>query len=177
LIHDLQELSKAEAGYLPIKVEPANLRPLLESLVEKFADQLLEDGPELRLECPAQLPTVLVDIDRVEQVLVNLLGNALTYTESGSITVRAWAETEGAKAIPPRLWIAVTDTGIGVAPQDLPHVFERFWRAEKSRNQHTGGTGIGLAISQRLIELQGGQIEVESELGVGSTFRFYLPLA
>jgi signal transduction histidine kinase len=71
------------------------------------------------------------------------------------------------------LWIAVTDTGIGIAPQDLPHVFERFWRAEKSRNQHTGGTGIGLAISQRLIELQGGQIEVESQLGVGSTFRFY----
>jgi hypothetical protein len=71
----------------------------------------------------------------------------------------------------------VTDTGIGIAPDDMPHVFERFWRAEKSRNQNTGGTGIGLAISQRLIELQGGHIEVESQLSVGSTFRFYLPLA
>jgi hypothetical protein len=177
LINDLQELSKAEAGYLPIKVEPVNLRPLLESLVEKFADQLLEDGPQLRLDCPEQLPSVLADIDRVEQVLVNLLGNALTYTESGSIIIHAWAEAEGAKASVPRLWIAVTDTGIGISPADLPHVFERFWRAEKSRNQHTGGTGIGLAISQRLIEVQGGEIEVESQLGVGSTFRFYLPLA
>jgi signal transduction histidine kinase len=176
LINDLQELSKAEAGYLPIKVEPVNLRPLLESLVEKFADQLLEDGPQLRLDCPEQLPRVLADIDRVEQVLVNLLGNALTYTESGSIIIRAWAEAEGTKAFVPRLWIAVTDTGIGISPADLPHVFERFWRAEKSRNQHTGGTGIGLAISQRLIEVQGGEIEVESQLGVGSTFRFYLPL-
>ncbi len=177
LVNDLQELSKAEAGYLPIKLQPANLRSLLESLVQKFSDQLLEDGPVLRLECPDQLPPVLADIDRVEQVLVNLLGNALTYTKAGSITIRAWTQSEGGKAFVPRLWIAVTDTGVGMAPQDLPHVFNRFWRAEKSRNQHTGGTGIGLAISKRLIELQGGQIEVESQLGVGSTFRFYLPLA
>jgi signal transduction histidine kinase len=75
------------------------------------------------------------------------------------------------------MWIAVADTGIGIAPEDLPHVFERFWRAEKSRNQHTGGTGIGLAICKRLVELQGGQIEVKSQLGQGSTFQFYLPLA
>ena len=177
LINDLQELSKAEAGYLPIKLEPVNLRPLLESLVQKFSEQLLEDGPQLRLECPQQLPLVLADVDRVEQVLVNLIGNALSYTKAGSITVRAWTESQGTNARSPRLWIAVTDTGIGIAPDDLPHVFERFWRAEKSRNQNTGGTGIGLAISQRLIELQGGHIEVESQLSVGSTFRFYLPLA
>jgi signal transduction histidine kinase len=177
LINDLQELSKAEAGYLPIHLQAVNLRPLLESLVQKFSDQLLEDGPLLRLECPDQLPSVLADPDRVEQVLVNLIGNALTYTKTGSITVRAWTEAEGATSRLPQLWIAVTDTGIGIAAQDLPHVFERFWRAEKSRNQHTGGTGIGLAISQRLVELQGGQLEVESQLGIGSTFRFYLPLA
>ncbi len=177
LVNDLQELSKAEAGYLPINLKAVNVRPLLEALVQKFSDQLLEDGPQLRLECPEQLPLVFADIDRVEQVLVNLLGNALTYTKAGSITVQAWQESERASTRVPRLWIAVTDTGIGIAPQDLPHVFERFWRAEKSRNQHTGGTGIGLAISKRLIELQGGEIEVESQLGVGSTFRLYLPLA
>lgn len=177
LINDLQELSKAEAGYLPIKVQPVNLRPLLESLVQKFSDQLLEDGPELRLDCPNQIPLVLADIDRVEQILVNLIGNALKYTKEGLITVRVWVEREGTNSRLSRLWIAVTDTGIGISAEDLPHVFERFWRAEKSRNQTTGGTGIGLAISQRLIELQGGQIEVESQLGVGSTFRFYLPLA
>jgi hypothetical protein len=170
LVNDLQELSKAEAGYLPINIQRVNLRPLLESLLEKFNDQLLDDGPVLQLECPSVLPLVMADIDRTEQVLVNLLGNAVRYTTQGSITLRA--ETEASK-----LWIAVVDTGIGIAPQNLPHVFERFWRADESRDRHSGGTGIGLTISRRLIELQGGQIQVESELGTGSTFRFFLPLA
>lgn len=170
LVNDLQELSKAEAGYLPINIQRVNLRPLLESLVEKFTDQLLEDGPVLLLECPSVLPPVLADIDRTEQVLVNLLGNAVRYTNEGSITIRAGTEAS-------QLWIAVIDTGIGIAPENLPHVFERFWRADQSRDRHSGGTGIGLTISHRLIELQGGQIQVESELGVGSTFQFFLPLA
>ncbi|MHC5936658.1 sensor histidine kinase [Nostoc sp.] len=169
LVNDLQELSKAEAGYLPINIQRVNLRPLLESLVEKFTDQLLEDGPILLLQCPSVLPPVLADIDRTEQVLVNLLGNAVHYTNEGAITIRAGIEAS-------QLWIAVIDTGIGIAPENLPHVFERFWRADQSRDRHSGGTGIGLTISRRLIELQGGQIQVESELGVGSTFRFFLPL-
>jgi hypothetical protein len=170
LVNDLQELSKAEAGYLPINIQSVNLRPLLESLVQRFTDQLLEDGPVLQLDCPPNLPSVLADIDRTEQVLVNLVGNAMRYTARGSITIRVWTQAH-------KLWIAVIDTGMGIAPEDLPHVFERFWRADKSRNRHSGGTGIGLTISRRLIELQGGQIEVESEQGVGSTFRFFLPLA
>ncbi|MBN3887090.1 MAG: HAMP domain-containing sensor histidine kinase [Nostoc sp.] len=170
LVNDLQELSKAEAGYLPINIQRVNLRPLLESLVEKFTDQLLEDGPVLMLQCPSVLPPVLADIDRTEQVLVNLLGNAVRYTNEGSITISVGTEAS-------QLSIAVRDTGIGIAPENLPHVFERFWRADQSRDRHSGGTGIGLTISHRLIELQGGQIQVESELGVGSTFRFFLPLA
>ncbi|MEH2123302.1 sensor histidine kinase [Nostoc sp.] len=170
LVNDLQELSKAEAGYLPINIQRVNLRPLLESLVEKFTDQLLEDGPVLLLQCPSVLPPVLADIDRTEQVLVNLLGNAVRYTNEGSITITVGTEAS-------QLSIAVSDTGIGIAPENLPHVFERFWRADQSRDRHSGGTGIGLTISRRLIELQGGQIQVESELGVGSTFRFFLPLA
>ncbi|MHC5827849.1 MAG: sensor histidine kinase, partial [Nostoc sp.] len=113
---------------------------------------------------------VLADIDRTEQVLVNLLGNAVHYTNEGAITIDVGTEAS-------LLWIAVIDTGIGIAPENLPHVFERFWRADQSRDRHSGGTGIGLTISHRLIELQGGQIQVESELGVGSTFRFFLPLA
>lgn len=170
LVNDLQVLSKAEAGYLPINIQPVNLLHLLKSLIQLFADQLLEDGPILQLECPPQLPLVLADIDRTQQVLVNLLGNAVRYTSQGSITVRVWPENN-------KLWIAVIDTGTGISPEGLLHVFERFWRADKSRDRNSGGTGIGLTISRRLIELQGGEIEVESELGKGSTFRFFLPLA
>lgn len=170
LVNDLQELSKAEAGYLAIDRQAVNLRPLLESLVQRFADQLWEEGPVLELDCPATIPPVMADIDRTEQILVNLLANAVRYTEEGFITLQAWVE-------PPMLWLAVEDTGQGISQEDLPHVFERFWRADRSRSRHSGGTGIGLAICQRLVELQGGKIEVESELGQGSCFRFCLPLA
>ncbi|MGK7872429.1 MAG: sensor histidine kinase [Xenococcaceae cyanobacterium] len=170
LTNDLQELSKAEAGYLSINLQAVNLRPLLESLVERFSDQLLEDGPVLQLDCSPDLPPLLADIDRTEQVLVNLLGNSLRYTEKGSITIRAWKDKG-------QVWVAVIDTGSGIAPEDLPHVFERFWRADRSRSRYSGGTGIGLAIARRLVELQGGQIEVESKLDKGSAFRFFLPIA
>lgn len=170
LVKDLQDLSKAEAGYLPVNLQPVKLHSMLESLVEKFSDQLLEDGAVLQLDCSPDLPPVLGDSDRIEQVLVNLLGNAIRYTEKGSITLRAWSESG-------KGWVALTDTGHGIAPEDLPHVFQRFWRSAKSRAEYSRGTGIGLAICRRLIELQGGDISVESELGVGSTFTFCLPLA
>lgn len=170
LIHDLQELSKAEAGYLSINSQILNLYPLLSSLVDRFGDQLLEEGPDLILNCPEDLPCVAADRDRTEQILVNLLGNAIRYTEVGSIVVRAWKQNR-------QVWISVEDTGVGIAAEDLPYVFERFWRADPSRSTHSGGTGIGLAIARRLVELQGGNIEVESKLGKGSIFRFCLPVA
>jgi len=169
LVNNLQELSKVESGYLPIHPKPVNIRPLLESLVQRFSDQLLEDGPVLQLDCPEDVPPVFADIDRTEQILVNLLGNAVRYTERGTISVRVWSRGD-------RLWVAVSDTGIGISEADLPHVFERFWRADRSRSRHSGGTGIGLAITRRLVELQGGEISVTSELGQGSTFEFSLPL-
>nr|WP_069969319.1 HAMP domain-containing sensor histidine kinase [Desertifilum tharense]OEJ73178.1 two-component sensor histidine kinase [Desertifilum tharense IPPAS B-1220] len=170
LVNDLQELSQAEAGYLPIHVQPIQLYPILKSLVHKFADQLMEDGPVLQLECSPDLPAVLADVDRTEQVLVNLIGNAMRYTQTGFIKVRAWTEKG-------KLWIAVMDTGQGIPAEDLPHVFERFWRGDRSRSRHSGGSGVGLAISKRLVELQGGEIFAESQFGKGSTFRFCLPLA
>ncbi|MDJ0508107.1 MAG: HAMP domain-containing sensor histidine kinase [Crocosphaera sp.] len=170
LIHDLQELSKAEAGYLSITLHPINLIPLLNSLVERFADQIMDDGPMIKLECPTDLPSVLADSDRSEQILVNLIGNAIRYTEKGSITVKAWQDNK-------KVWVAIIDTGIGIKPDDLPYIFERFWRADKSRSRYSGGTGIGLAITRRLVELQGGKIEVESEIEKGSIFRFSIPIA
>ena len=170
LIHDLQELSKAEAGYLSISLHPINLLPLLTSLVEKFSDQVMEDGPTIQLQSPKELPPVLADSDRTEQILVNLIGNAIRYTEKGTITIKVWRKNHF-------LWIAVLDTGIGIKSEDLPYIFERFWRADKSRSRYSGGTGIGLAITRRLVELQGGTIEVESEVDKGSIFRFSIPVA
>ncbi|MFW6295869.1 MAG: sensor histidine kinase [Halothece sp.] len=169
LVNDMQELSKAEAGYLPIHLQPLDLYPLLQSLVERFSEQLFDETLVLQLDCPKILPPVLADSDRTEQILVNLITNALRYTEKGSIVVSAESENNW-------VWVAVTDTGIGISSEDLSRVFERFWRADKSRSRHSGGTGIGLAITKRLVELQGGVIEVESELGKGTTFRFSLPM-
>ena len=169
LVNDLQELSKAEAGYLPIHLAPINLNPVVSALVERFASQLLEELT-ISLECPATLPTVLADLDRLEQVLVNLLGNAVSYTEAGKIVLKVWQ-------VDNLVWLAVSDTGQGIAPEDLAHVFERFWRSGLASDRNSKGSGIGLAISRRLVELQGGSMEVESVVNEGSTFRFCLPVA
>lgn len=170
LVNDLQELSQAEAGYLPIHAQAINVHALLSSLLQKFSEQLIEGGPTLLLDCPVDLPLALADPERVEQILINLIGNALRYTSEGSITLQARSEVN-------ILWIAVMDTGQGITADELPHVFERFWRSDRSRDRQSGGTGIGLAISRRLVELQGGTIEVKSQIGQGSTFRFSLPIA
>jgi signal transduction histidine kinase len=169
LVNDLQELSKMEAGYLPIDARPLELKPLLASVVNRFADQLTENSPQMLLDCPPEMPRVSADPERVEQIIVNLISNALRYTTQGSVVVKVYPE-------PDRVWIAVIDTGLGIAATDLPHVFERFWRADRSRDRHSGGTGIGLAICRRLVDLHGGTIEAESELNRGSTFRFSLPI-
>ena len=171
LVDDLQELSKLEAGYLPIQRQVLALPPLIQPIIQRFRDQLLdEENPQIVVEIPADLPAVEADPGRTEQILVNLLNNALQYTDSGKITVRAWHRAE-------QVWLAVEDTGIGISEADLPHVFERFWRADRSRSRASGGTGIGLAICKRLVELQGGEIQVSSQLNCGSAFQFWLPKA
>ena len=174
LVDDLQELSKLEASHLPIQLQSVDLAPLLRQVVKRFSGQLGEnDALTLNLDLPDTLPPVLADPARVEQVLVNLLSNALRYTAAGQIRVTTRLTPLPA---PTHLWVDVADTGMGIATDDLPRVFERFWRADPSRNRNSGGTGIGLAICKRLVELQGGQIEVQSKLDQGSTFRFSLPL-
>ncbi|GAB4526161.1 MAG: ATP-binding protein [Pleurocapsa sp.] len=169
LVNDLQELSQAEAGNLPLNLKPTNLRRILEPLVEKFADQLLDSDRTLNLDCSPNLPYVMVDSDRLEQILVNLLSNAIRHTPQGYITLKAWSDCD-------RVWLSVKDTGSGIVPEELPHIFRRFWRSHKSRSQRYSGTGIGLAICRRLVELHQGEISVESQLGIGSTFKFFLPI-
>lgn len=128
LIQDIQELSQAEAGYL------SNI-PILITLVERFSAQSLESGPIIKLDSSKDLPLVSGDRDRTEQILMNLLGNAILYTEKGLITVKAWCDNH-------RVFISVIDTGIGINSKNLPYVFERFWRADKSRARHAQGAGI-----------------------------------
>lgn len=169
LVNDLQELSQAEAGNLTLNLKPINLRYLLVPLSARFAEQLLDSDRILSLDCATDLPYVIADSDRLEQILVNLLSNAIRHTPQGSITLKAWFETN-------RVWIAIEDTGSGITPEELPHIWRRFWRSQKSRSQTYGGTGIGLAICRRLVELHGGEILVESQLGIGSTFKFCLPI-
>lgn len=168
LVNDLQELSQAEAGNLTLKLQPTNLCYIFKPLIERFTAQLLDSDRVLNLDCPTNLPSVMADSDRLEQILVNLLSNAIRHTPKGSITLKAWFDLN-------RVWISLTDTGTGIPSEELPHIFKRFWRSHKSRSQRYSGICIGLAICRRLVELHGGEIFVESQLGVGTTFKFYLP--
>ncbi|MEL7223275.1 MAG: ATP-binding protein [Cyanobacteria bacterium J06576_12] len=173
LVNDLQELSKLESGYLPIEAQSIAIAPLITQVVNRFADQLIGiESLQLTTTLPSDLPAVWGDPARIEQVMVNLLSNALRHTTTGEVNVRAYTQSESGKSF---LWVAVSDTGIGIAEADIPHVFERFWRADRSRDRASGGSGVGLAICRRLVELQGGQITVSSQQNKGSTFSFSLP--
>ncbi len=171
LVADLQELALAEAGQLPLQREAVNLREPIAGALEALRPQA--DARELRLttSIPDDLPTAFVDAARVSQILRNLLRNAVTHTPAGgAIDVRA--EHHGAA-----IAIAVSDTGHGIAPEHLPHIFDRFYRADPARSRETGGSGLGLAVVKNLVEVQGGEVTVKSTLDAGSTFTFTLPIA
>jgi signal transduction histidine kinase len=170
LVRDMLELSKIEAGYLPMHLDSLDLRSLLEEMQMGLLRQTGNPCCEMVWQIPNELPLMCADGDRVQQILVNLVSNAIKYTPSGTITISTWVAS-------PHLWISVSDTGIGIMPNDLPHVFDRFWRVNGSWSSDSCVSGIGLAIAKRLVELQGGKIIVSSEPCLGSTFRFSLPLA
>ncbi len=175
LVNDLQELSKLESGYLPIDPQAVAIAPLVSQVCDRFADQLLNSEKlKLTTDFSEKLPKVWGDPARIEQILVNLLSNAFRHTEIGRVDVCVYTQAIDS---PDVVWIAVADTGEGITQADIPHVFERFWRADGSGDRISKGSGVGLAICRRLVELQGGSIHAESELGVGSTFRFSLPTA
>jgi histidine kinase len=171
LVHDLEELSRAESGQIPLEPRPVVLAEMIRAATERLRPQFEDKDVGLDIAVPADM-RVRADAARITQVLLNLLGNALQYTPAnGAVSVRAWSE--GADA-----FIAVQDTGIGIAPENLPHLFERFYRADKSRARAGGGSGIGLTIARHLVTAHGGRIWVESPgLGKGSTFTFTLLLA
>ncbi|MCR4406989.1 MAG: ATP-binding protein [Anaerolineae bacterium] len=171
LVDDLQELSLAEAGKLRIQRQPVALSDVVHRAIEAFGARAQAGEIELRIDLPEDLPLVDVDPQRIGQVLRNLLDNALTHTSpGGEIVIAAHADSQ---------WVVVSvqDTGSGIAPEDLPYVFERFYRADKSRSRATGGTGLGLSIAKQLVEAHGGRIEVQSTVGQGTRFTFTLPVA
>lgn len=172
LVHDLEELSRAEAGQVPLNSRAVAPADLVRAAADRLRPQFEDKSVSLHVDLPADLPQVQADPSRVIQVLLNLLGNALQYTPSnGQVTVRAWRN--GREVI-----IVVQDTGIGIPAEHLPHIFERFYRVDKSRSRPGGGSGIGLTIAKHLVEAHGGRIWATSPgSGQGSTFSFTLPIA
>ncbi|NJL57711.1 two-component sensor histidine kinase, partial [bacterium] len=170
LLTDLRMLAQIELGCLPLNLQVVQPQPLIVGVICSLTIQERQAICRLTLECPASLPPIFVDPDRTRQILVNLVTNALNYTLEGTVTVLVSYDSNC-------LWVSVTDTGIGISAEDLPRVFDRFWRSERSREMRQDGSGIGLALTRRLVEAQSGRIEVESLLGRGTTFRVCLPLA
>jgi histidine kinase len=170
LVYDLQELSRVEAGAFELKRRPAHIRDLVEATAARLGRQFEEKGVALETDVPADLPPVPLDEDRVGQVLINLVGNALQYTPSGGRVRVAACRQAG------ELRVAVSDSGIGIAPEHLSLIFTRFYRVDRSRSRAGGGSGIGLTIAKHLVEAHGGHIWAESAgPGQGSTFTFTLP--
>ncbi|NOY98634.1 MAG: HAMP domain-containing protein [Chloroflexi bacterium] len=173
LVDDLQELSRVEAGAYEMDLRPADISVLVGTVVKRLGYQFDEKRVGLRASLSPDLPRVLADNDRIIQVLTNLVGNALHYTPAGGeVTIRA--ERQGGE-----VHVTVEDTGIGIPPEHLPHIFTRFYRVDKSRSRHAGGgSGIGLTVARHLVEAHGGRIWAESEgRGRGSAFTFTLPVA
>lgn len=167
IIDGILEISRLDAGVLEIEPAPVAVADLLLPTVSSHQPLVGSRPVELRASFPEDLPHVMADRERVCRVLDNLIANALKFTERGSISI-------GARLAGDRVVVSVADTGRGVAPDDLPRLFERFWQARHSRH---AGAGLGLAIVKGIVEAHGGRVWAESRHGVGSTFFFTLPVA
>lgn len=172
LVEDLALLSRAEAGQLPVNMRPVDLIALIDYLVTQIGSQCEEEGLQLHVDLPQNLPLVQADLQRIEQVLINVLVNAIRYTPAGG-TIRISAERHATMVC-----VAVHDTGIGIAPENLPLIFERFYRTDSSRLRHSGGVGVGLTIARHLMHAQHGEIWAESPgIDAGTIFFISLTIA
>jgi two-component system phosphate regulon sensor histidine kinase PhoR len=169
IVSELLELSRIESGRVPLNIKPTKPYAVVIPAVERLRLQAERAGLLVSSDCPDHLPLVAADPLRLEQVIVNLLHNAIKFTPTGG-HIGVSAHQDGGSII-----FSVVDTGVGIAQEDLPRVFERFYKADRARS--SGGTGLGLAISRHLVEAHGGKIWVESTEGQGSTFSFSIPLA
>ncbi|MEM7352949.1 MAG: ATP-binding protein [Acidobacteriota bacterium] len=174
VVDDILDFSKIEAGKLSIEAADFDLKAVADGLLDLFAIRAAEQGIGFTIEIATGLPTHLHgDATRLRQVLINLVGNAIKFTQEGSVDVRITAGEDNGHGS--ALAFTVRDTGIGIAPEAQGKLFEPFTQADATTTRRFGGTGLGLAISRRIVELMGGEISLESSLGVGSTFRLVLP--
>jgi two-component system phosphate regulon sensor histidine kinase PhoR len=168
LVSDILDLSRIESK-LPLKWEKVPVGEIVESATKTVEEQMRKRDLALDVVLPESF-TVLVDKDRFRQILLNLLTNAMAYTpEGGRITVEARRESNS-------WWIRVADTGVGIPEEDLPRIFERFYRVDKARSRESGGTGLGLAIVKHLVEVHQGEIRVNSRVGEGTEFQLIFPI-
>ena len=172
LAEDLQQLSRAEAHQLSLAVRPVAPAAIVQAAVDRLQGDFDAIGLALQATVPREIPMVEADLDRAVQVLTNVLTNALRYTPPpGQVEISVTPTTRTIR-------FQVRDTGVGVAPEHLPHLFERFYRVERFRSRTRGGAGIGLTIAKALVEAMGGHITAASPgLGQGTTFTVELPRA
>jgi signal transduction histidine kinase len=170
LVEDLQELSLADAGELKLVFQTQDISVLIRDTVTALQARATAKGVYISADISSELPELGIDSQRIKQVLYNLLDNAVAHTgRDGQIKVNGWREED-------QVFVSVADNGEGIPPEDLPFIFERFYRVDKSRTRATGGTGLGLTIVKRLVEAHGGKIDVRSTVGEGTTFTFSLPV-
>lgn len=171
LIENLLDISKIEAGVIVQRKEPLNMAPLIKSVLATYESQIKRNGLQIFLEVPEKLPAINADPANMEEVIANLISNAINYTpEGGKIFVRSFVKKG-------HLVIEIEDTGIGIAPEDQKRIFDKFYRVKSDRTRNISGTGLGLPIVKGIVEVHLGTIELESQLDKGSLFRILLPLA
>ncbi|MGI6226591.1 MAG: ATP-binding protein [Peptococcales bacterium] len=169
MVDELLDLSRLQTGHFNLNKQNLSIPDILRVIEEKYQPAVLKAGLEFKLEIEQDLPQVYADLDRMQQVLINLVENALKHTDQGYIAIFAFKENN-------QICIEVTDTGSGIASEDLDFIWERFYKADKSRERAKGGTGLGLAIVQNIIKAHNGKVWVRSEVGTGSTFGFCIPI-
>lgn len=170
LINNILDLSKIEAGKMDMHIAPLDLKPLLDGAASTAVGLVKDKSVEVLPDIPEDLPLVMGDETRMRQVLLNLVSNAAKFTDEGSITITAGADET-------TVWVAVSDTGIGIASENLENIFDEFTQVDASTTRKAGGTGLGLPITKKFIEMHNGEINVDSTLGQGSTFTITLPRA
>lgn len=173
MVEELLELSRIESGQVPLRLEPTAVSDLMLNPVERLREMANRHQINLILDIPTNLPSVLADSYRIHQVVTNLLHNAIKFTdEGGKITLHSFVKNG---RFPNSVVFSIADTGSGIAKEDLPRIFERFYKSDRARTRQRGGTGLGLAICKHIVEAHNGRIWVKSKEGKGSTFFFTLP--